>query len=205
MVKRRTDSDGRTSGRRNSAAWLMLLLPGFMFVGLLAPAAIKVQPKAEETYADVSFRSFAPRRPLQVPLTMAHAMLPEVGVEPVFSGARYLADQAKRVFELDIKNEDGKEIVLAEEEESEQPPVSALFDSSDSTVLAVDLTPLWDPALFNIIPGLMARDGYSQWEDFHGTGLAGPRLPPAPTQVPEPTTGALLALGLGALAVGGRR
>jgi hypothetical protein len=137
---------------------------------------------------------------------MAHAMLPESGIEPVFSGARYLADQAKRASELDLKTDGGKEIVLAEED-SEQPAVSAMFEgeSSDSTVLAAELTPLWESSLFDIIPGLVAREGFSQWDDFHGTGLIGPRLPPATTQVPEPTTGALLALGLTGLAISGRR
>ena len=41
MAKRRTDSN-----RRDLATWLMMLLPGFMFVGLLAPAAVNVKPKA---------------------------------------------------------------------------------------------------------------------------------------------------------------
>jgi hypothetical protein len=212
MAKRATDSNGRTSRRRDLAAWLMMLLPGFMFVGLLAPAAITVHPQAEETYSLGSFRDFEPRRPLQVPLTIVHSLVPAAGVEPIFSGARYLADQAKRVFELELNApnapsaDNGKQIVLAEDD-VQHYVTDSLFqgESSDQTVLSVDLTPLWNPALFDVIPGLIVRDGFNQWDDFHGTGPGGLRAPPAPAAVPEPTPGVLLALGLAAFASHGRR
>ncbi|TMA34569.1 MAG: PEP-CTERM sorting domain-containing protein [Deltaproteobacteria bacterium] len=209
MLKRRTDSNGRTSRRRDLAAWLMLLLPGFMFLGLLAPAAITVKPvKVEETAASetISFRNFAPRRPLQFPLAIAHAVLADTNVDPVFAGARYLANETRGVLDVktdkaEVKTDD--QIVLAED--SVQSYVAeTLFDqSTDQTQLVVDLTPLWDPAVFDIIPGLINRMGYQQWDDFHGTSLRVPRgTAPAQTPpVPEPATGALVALGLAALAV----
>ena len=70
MAKRRTDSN-----RRDLATWLMMLLPGFMFVGLFAPAAVKVKPKAQEEVGPISFRNFAPRRPIQFALPTGHSAL----------------------------------------------------------------------------------------------------------------------------------
>src|SRR5688572_1104287 len=95
MAKRRPDSN-----RRDLAAWLMLLLPGFVFVGLLAPAAVSVKPKAKDETGPISFRNFRPRRPIQFSLPVgqtAMSTMSESGLESVFAGARYVVDQAKRV------------------------------------------------------------------------------------------------------------
>jgi PEP-CTERM motif-containing protein len=212
-TKRRTDPKRRKSGRRDLAAVLMMLLPGFMFLGLLAPGAVKIQPIEQDEIGPISFRQFAPRRPYNVPLTMAHALLPDTsmaGMEPAFSGARYLADQARRVFEPDVaaqaKNQE-QEIVLAQDDSVHSYVAAGLFDDSlEGTVLVADLTPLWDPSVFDVIPGLIMRSGYSQWDDFHGTGVSfhGIIAPTGPV-VPEPETGALVSLGLAALALRGRR
>jgi len=201
MAKRATHSNRRNSGRRNFAAWLMALLPGFMFLGLLAPAAVSVKPKAEEAYGPISFRNFAPRRPLQMPLNLAHAVFDNNGIDTaVFSGARYLVEQSKRVFEVDAKKSDDDQIVLAANDGVEDYVSESMFGAaSDEMQLKVDLTPLWDPAIFDVIPGLIARNGWTQWDDFHGLG-SGHRARP-PTVVPEPATGALLAFGIGALAL----
>jgi len=206
MGKRRTDSNRRGSGRRNFAAWLMTLLPGFMFLGLLAPAAVSVKPKVEDSYGPISFRNFAPRRPLQIPLHLVHAVFENnnAGDTVVFSGARYLAEQSKRVFELDAKANDDDEIVLAANDGVEDYVSENVFGTAgDEVQLKVDLLALWDPAIFDVIPGLITRNGWSQWDEFHGIGPGhGPRRP---VIVPEPTTGGLLAFGLGALALRRRR
>jgi PEP-CTERM motif-containing protein len=199
MANRRTDSNRRNSGRRNFAGWLLTLLPGFMFLGLLAPAAVSVKPKAEENYGPLSFHNFSPRRPFEVP-NLAHAVFESDAVDTiVFSGARYIAEQSKRVFEPDAKAKDDA-IVLASNDGAQDLVAETLFGAAgDEVQLKVDLTPLWDPAVFDVIPGLIARHGWTQWDEFHGIGPThGPRTP---IVVPEPTTGALLALGLGALAL----
>ena len=201
MAKRRSDSNRRNSGRRNFAGWLMMLLPGFMFLGLLAPAAVSVKPRAEDSYGPISFRNFSPRHPFNVPLHMAHAIFENEAVDTVvFSGARYLAEQSKRVFELDTKVNDDQ-IVLASNDGAADYVAETLFGAAgDEVQLTVDVTPLWDPAIFDVIPGLIARNGWSQWDEFHGIGGSGNGRRP-PVVVPEPTTGALLAFGLGALAL----
>src|SRR5262245_47965621 len=94
MGKRRSESNRNGKGRRDLARFVLMLLPGFMFVGLLAPAAVSVKPKAEEhRYAPVSFRSFAPRQPIVAPHAIAKREA-EPAVEPLFTGARYQADVA---------------------------------------------------------------------------------------------------------------
>jgi hypothetical protein len=202
MAKRRTDSNRRNPVRRDLAAFLMLLLPAFMFVGLLAPAAVSVKPKAQEDLGPISFRNFAPHDAMQQLSRAIPRVFPlDSGVEPVFSGARYLAEQAREVFEPEVKTDEGGQQIVLNEDGVQNYIAKTLFDdSADETVLAVDLTPLWNPAVFDVIPGLLAR-GYWQWDDFHGSGVAFFTGPAPTAPVPEPAAGALLALGLGALAL----
>src|SRR5262245_11955682 len=136
----------------------------------------------------------------------------EDGVEGMFSGARYLVEQARRVFDINPKdNAKGEQIVLHEEAGGEgvnNYVAESLFDVTNTSEpqLVVDLKPAWDSSLFDVIPGLIVRNGYTQWDNFHGTadrvlnGTAAPQ-----TAVPEPATGALVALGLAALALRAKR
>jgi hypothetical protein len=210
MAKRRTDSNRRSTGRHNLAAFLLMLLPGFMFLGLLAPAAVTVKRDAKSEFVDsVTFRSFRPARlPLLTSRAIASAALAEVVLpEPLFSGARLLAQEAQRAFELpDVAAEGDEEIELEKQDDVEDYVTDTLFDESlEQPVLAVDLTPLWDPAIFDVIPPSILRDGYSMYDDFHGGGARIGGAPAAPFVIPEPETGALLALGLVALALRARR
>jgi len=205
MAKRRTDTK-----RRDLATWLMMLLPGFMFVGLLAPAAVKVKPKADDEIGPISFRNFAPRRPIQFALPVGQSLLrASSGLEPVFAGARYVADPARPpTLQPDVAAppEAGGEIVLAEDESVENYVAETLFETpiEDQQYLAVDLTSLWE-ARFNEIPDMIDRTGAMQWDDFHGTGTLFASTPAANPVVPEPASGALLATGLAALAMRSRR
>lgn len=203
MAKRRTDSN-----RRDLATWLMMLLPGFVFVGMLAPAAVSVRPKAQEEIGPISFRNFKPRRPIQFSLPIGQGALSESTLEPVFAGARYVVDQAKRVVEFDFKADDGDKQIVLNEDSVESYVAETLFEASSEDPqqqLAVDLTPLWDPSVFDVIPDLIDRTGFTQWDDFHGTGVRFPSGTAPGNVIPEPATGGLLAIGLAALALRRKR
>jgi hypothetical protein len=196
MAKRRTDSN-----RRDLATWLMMLLPGFMFVGLLAPAAVRVKPKAADEIGPSSFRNFQPRRSIQLSLPNGQGALSNSAFEPVFAGARYLADQAKSVVEFEFKADDGGEQIVLNEDSVETYVAETLFEASiDEPQLVVDLTPLWDPAVFDVIPELIDRTAFTMWDDFHGNRVKF-GAPPTGVVIPEPATGGLLAIGLATLAL----
>ena len=205
MAKRRTESTRRSTGRNNLATFLLLLLPGFMFIGLLAPAAVTVKRVApSEVAGPVALPNLeSARLPLIGARAFASAAIPDMStLDPLFAGARYLAREAQQMFgQLQARAEEDETIVL-EEDGVEDYVTDTLFEQPpDEPVLAVDLSPLWDPSLFDVIPGLIARDGYSQYDDFVGTGNAVGGAPVAPVIVPEPETGALVAIGLIALAL----
>jgi hypothetical protein len=207
MQKRRSESNRNGSGRRDLARFVLMLLPGFMFVGLLAPAAVSVKPKAEERrYDEVSFRNFAPRQPIQAPRPPERRKS-ATSVEPLFTGARYVAGEQPIAIDLpavEAPAHQDEQIVLAQDDAVDAYVSRAMFaQSSDEPVLTVDLTPLWNPAIFDRIPATISKGGYMQWDDFHGNGtrfVGG--IPAVP--IPEPRAGALLALGLIALAMRAR-
>src|SRR5262245_36278107 len=162
MAKRRTDSN-----RRDLAAWLMLLLPAFMFVGMLAPAAVKVKPQTEDETDPIAFRNFAPRRPIQYALPSARAAAsPELRAEPAFAGARLLPDEPRRDLPVDVAAVGGdNEIVLAQDN-VESYVAETLFEApidDPQPRLVVDLSQLWDSSLFDIIPDLIDRSAFTQW------------------------------------------
>ena len=200
-------------GRRDFARFLLMVLPGFMFVGLLAPAAVSVKPITQVEPTDpMSFRNFAPSRPRQI------AQLPRevatvsdsdaLEVEPLFTGAQMAAIDVRQIplpaVEADAQQ--GGEIVLAQEDGDDDYVSDSMFDQSgETTALRVDLKPLWDPSIFDRIPGTISKDGYTQYDDFHGNGVRLLEGAPATAPIPEPRTAAMLALGLLALAMHARR
>jgi PEP-CTERM motif-containing protein len=211
MAKRRSESNRNGNGRRDLARFVLMLLPGFMFVGLLAPAAVTVKPKVEERHFEpVSHQSFAPRKSIEPPRAVAKREAKPT-VDPLFTGARYLAaadpppPTSLPPVAANANVED--QIVLAKNDDDavDEYVSDSMFDApAEHSILTVDLTPLWKPELFDRIPGSIEKGGFYMYDDFHGNAV---RVllatPPAP--VPEPQTAALLALGLLALALFDRR
>ena len=90
-------------------------------------------------------------------------------------GARYIAEQAKRVFEFDPRPR-RRRADRAGRRRRRGYVAETVFDvTMDETQLEVDLTQLWDPGRFDVIPGVIGSSVASQWDDFHGTSLAANR------------------------------
>ena len=208
MRKRGSEFNRNGSGRRDLARFVLMLLPGFMFLGLLAPAAVSVKPKPEERrYDAVTFRNPALRQPIQAPRPPAKREATSA-VEPLFTGARYIAGAQPPIAASDLPAVEAAphsddQIVLAQEDAVDDYVSDVMFDQSvDSPALSVDFTPLWNPQIFDRIPATISKGGYTQYDDFHGNAVI--RLGATPVPIPEPQSGALLALGLLAMAMGAR-
>jgi hypothetical protein len=161
---------------------------------------------AREYIDEISFRNYRPRRLVQFPVPRGAAPVSDATREAVFAGARLAIDPAKPVVVSEANvSAGGDDIVLAQEDGVEDYVAETLFGdpATDGTMqLVVDLTPVWE-GRFDAIPALIDRSGYSQWDDFHGTGvllLSGAVVPPGGV-IPEPASGGLLAIGLAALAL----
>lgn len=208
MVERPEDARRKGALRHTFAVAMFLLLPLLMLVGLLAPAAVQVQREepddAVTTWTGpLTFRPLS-KRPLLVPRDFSAGFVPElVDIESLFVGPRYRARESQRISSLpSFPASQGDTIVL---DEVDAYVAEQVFDDALEPVLTVDLTPLWDPAIFDIIPPLIPLNGERQFDDFVGGGnLVLPTDQP-PVPVPEPAAAALLALGLAGLGLHRRR
>jgi PEP-CTERM motif len=211
MGNRRTESNRPQGRRQRAVALLLALFPGFMFVGLLAPAAVRVTPVAETAVraVPISFENFRyAKRPMLVKDDVgATPNFTQVASADVFfSGARYLAQQAQKALQMPrfLSQEQENQIILDDDQGGVDDYVSEqILEEPKEPPLRVDLTPLWNPKVFDVIPPMLAWWGEAQYDD-----LVGPPsilIGPSPVPVPEPHTAAMIALGLVVLALRSRR
>ena len=199
MAKRRTDSN-----RRDLATWLMMLLPGFMFVGLLAPAAVKREAEGARRRS-VRSRSAISRRaadPVLAPARAARRCRSRRSSR--CSRARATSSTRRSAsFEFDVKADDDEQADRAAAEDSVENYVAeTLFEAPIEGERAARRRPR--PALGSVRVRRDPRPDRSQRTHAVGRFPRHERALPdrsraAATVIPEPATGGLLAIGLAAL------
>jgi hypothetical protein len=208
MANRRTESNRINTGRSKFASFLLVLLPGFMFLGLLAPAAVTVEYEGEEeTVLPLAFRNFQlpTRRPMIGTRSTVDAASTELAAirDALLKGTRMFAGRAKEALDLANFEVQGDKRIVLDEDAAEEDVVNSLFDSSSGSggILAVDLTPLWNESRFDIIPAPLRTWGDRPDDDFAGDALVFRSPVPQPVEIPEPQSAALVVLGLVGLAL----
>lgn len=207
MPRRKRVRDGVQ--RQRATGLLLALLPACMLLGPMLPNAVTVEPvESEPARARISV---APLRvskpPLGAPIDLTAASvarLADLDALMLASRARPLGHASPPPpLKLQEENEE-EEATIVLDDESEGASAE-YFDSVEEPMLVVDTRPLWDPAVFDVIPGLIDRNGWSEFDDFVGTGVFAPSGNPPPPAVPEPGTALLVATGLALLAIRSRR
>ena len=206
-MNRRTGSDAREGPRSRLAAALLVMLPGFMFVGLLSPGAVTVDYQAPERAAE-TLRDFPfPTRQPMIAISAATLdATRELGAlrDLLVDGGRLVAHGAKKMLRLPkAQPADGDgDIVLEDQESAGRELVDELFDSTkarDPDELVADLSALWDKRFGKLKGPLDVSD--RMWDDFPGEVVVGAGVVPTPVAVPEPESAALVVLGLIGIAV----
>ncbi len=211
MANRRSDSNRISTGRSRLATFLLLLMPGFMFLGLLAPGAVVVQEELEEEVASpIVFRNFQlpTRTPMLGDRVAIDAGISEVAaIRDMLAAGVKLIDRAKEALEIiDFEMQSKEEIVL-DDGATEAQVVRELLDSTpsmDESVLIAETNNLLDDPRLNILPGPFNTRGERPDDDFAGEALVFNNPVPQPVEIPEPATGALFAFGLAGFAMSRR-
>ena len=209
MANRRNGSKNST-GRSRFASLMLVLMPGFMFLGLLAPAAVTVHEELEEeAELPLVFRNF--QLPTRTPLlgdriTVGAGFTDVAAIRDVLAtGVRLIAEHAKKSLDIiDFEMQKDDEIVLGGEP-GEDEVVQQLLDPMTSpsigeNVLVAETSQLLDHRHFDVIPGPLRTWGTHPDDDLAGDALVFRAPVPRPVEVPEPASGILVALGVVGLA-----
>ena len=214
MLKR-ARSDRENGGRTRLAGLLLLLLPGCMFIGLLAPAAVTVDVAEPERLEGPVFEAPLAVKARKLPLAAPSQFTSNVAPPRLVDLAWLLSEGRTRsgrtplmVARAETAQDD---VIVLAAEETNPPPGGKLPEQPAGTVFAmnsslnVNTRAIWDPKFFNVIGGTVSTNGSTAFDDFVGQDariIKG--TPPAPA-VPEPSTGLLVGAGLLLLARRSRR
>jgi hypothetical protein len=192
--------------RHGLAATIFWLLPLLAFAGMLAPGLVQVQLQEEEEQiapreGTVLFRPVKlSRPPLVVPRDYSTGFIPELlDLESLFGGSEFRGEFGRKLSSLpSFPSHAGDTIVI---DDIDPFLADQFFKDLLKPTFVADGAPIWDPAIFDVIPPLFPIGNDFRYDDFPGMGID----PNAGAVVPEPGTGVLVSFGLLALAWSRRR
>ena len=205
MRKRANHSRVARPVRHGVAVAIFWLLPLLAFAGMLTPGLVNVQYEEEEEAlpagsGTVIFRPIhLDKPPLMLSSSKSTEFIPTLNLEALFSGNEYRGEFGRKLGQLSsFPSYSGDTMVI---DDVGAHVDEDLFKDVLRPTFIADRGAIWDPSIFDVIPPLVPIGNDVRYDDFPNPGME----PTDGTIVPEPGTGALLALGLLALAWRRRR
>ena len=202
MRWRRRDARDAKAVRHGIAAAIFWLLPLLAFAGVLAPDLVQVviEEEEEELVQRRGLTVFRPTRlnraPLVVPRDHASGYVPALfDIESLFAASQYRGELGRTLSDLPrFPSARGDTLVI---DDLDQYIADLVFKDVLEPVIVARNREIWDPDVFDVIPALFPVGNGIRFDDFPDPGID---LSDA-TVIPEPSTGLLLGLGLGGLAL----
>jgi hypothetical protein len=186
--------------RHGVAVAIFWLLPLFAFAGVVAPDLVTVVYEEEEAQSEPREGSvvFRPvrlgRSPLVVPRDYRSGSAPLfLDLERLLASTQFRGEWGRRLSHLpSFPSARGDALVI---DDLGAFVTARVFDDLLEPVIIADNRELWDPSIFDVIPSPFPMGNGYRFDDFPDPGVdVSDSL-----AVPEPTTGLLVAFGLGLL------